>query len=551
MSKLKEIDKKQRAEKIARKDETVINFMAGESFKINPLDTMKMITASSIFGEPSYYRDGGIGTKIRDARYKLNPILKGYAILDESYDEKTTTQIMEETIDQALSYDFKGTLNWAIELRKSYYMRLNPQVIMVRAAVHPGRKIFTKENPGEFSRIEQIVMSRADEPATQMAYYLYMNKGKNAIPTILKKSISRRLENLDRRSIGKYKNHEIGMIDTVRITHAYSDDLDELMKTGTVQLDEDEKTWENLRSGGKSWKEIFHRIKMGHMALLRNIVGVFTEVDDAKFCREYLDMLKSGVKNGKQFPYRYYSALMAVEKSACHHKPQIIDTLEECMDISVENMPKLHGKTMALSDNSGSAWGTITSEYGTTCIAEIDNLSSVIAASCSDEGYVGKFGDKLKTFPISKRKGILSQAKEVSRTGGSDVGTATEGGIWEFFSNAIEKKEHWDNIMIYSDQQAGHGGLYGTPSQKRVYKAKGFSCNHNSEYINVFDLILEYRKKVNPKVNVYSIQTAGYNNVCIPENAYRTGILYGWTGKELIYCAAINGFWDAIDNQKK
>ena len=39
-----------------RLDETVTNFMGGDSYRINPLDTLKMISASSIFGEPSYYR---------------------------------------------------------------------------------------------------------------------------------------------------------------------------------------------------------------------------------------------------------------------------------------------------------------------------------------------------------------------------------------------------------------------------------------------------------------------------------------------------------------
>ena len=36
-----------------RLDEAVTNFMGGDSYVINPLDTLKMISASSIFGEPS------------------------------------------------------------------------------------------------------------------------------------------------------------------------------------------------------------------------------------------------------------------------------------------------------------------------------------------------------------------------------------------------------------------------------------------------------------------------------------------------------------------
>ena len=61
------------------------------------------------------------------------------------------------------------------------------------------------------------------------------------------------------------------------------------------------------------------------------------------------------------------------------------------MDISLDNMPKIAGKTMALTDNSGSAWGTIPTEYGSIKVAEIDNLSAVIVAMLSDEGYVGVF----------------------------------------------------------------------------------------------------------------------------------------------------------------
>lgn len=547
MSKISKVVKEEQEAKLHRKDETVVNFMGGESFKINPLDTMKMVTASSIFGEPSYYRDGKLGTKVKDAYYKLNPLVTGFTVLNNEYEKKSTTEIMESVIDDALSYDFKGTLEWAVTLRKEYYMRLNPQVIMVRAAVHPNRKEFTENNPGEFNRIEQLVMSRADEPASQVAYYLYLNKNKNKMPSVLKRSIAEKLSKLSRYQVAKYKNHEIGMIDTVRITHANSKVLDELMQTGTVKVEEDEKTWENLRSQGMAWKDIFEAIDIGHMALLRNLRGVFTEVDDLDLCKRYLDKLKSSVKNGKQFPFRYYVALQMIKKSSCNHKSQIIDALEECIDISLENMPKLKGKTMCLSDNSGSAWGDVTSEYGTAKVAEIDNLSSVITAALSEDGYVGKFGDKLIVHPISKRNGILSQAETISKTRSGDVGASTEGGIWEFFKNAINNKEHWDNIFIYSDQQAGHGGLYGTAKQRNEY-GKKYGCSYNG-HINVYDLILEYRKKVNPKVNVFSVQTAGYDNIVVPENAYRTTIQYGWTGKEIVYADKINKLWDEIESK--
>lgn len=538
-----------RSENLLRRDEVVTNFMGGDSYKVNPLDTLKLITASSIFAEPSYYRDGGLGTRVVDEKYNIHPLLRDFSMLnDES--GKTTTEIMEDAIDAALDYDFDGVLEWAKELRLHYNMRLNPQVIMVRAAVHPKRKEYTDSHKGKFGEVEQIVMRRADEPMSQIAYYIYLNGGaKTNMPSVLKRALAKRLSASSAYEVNKYKQHEIGMIDAVRITHAHSQVLDELMQTGKVIVSDDKKTWEAMHSAGTDWKTIFHSVNMGHMALLRNLRGVFTEVNDAAFCDEYLAALVAGVEKGKQFPFRYYSAYMAVENSSCNHKDKILDALDACIDISLANMPKLKGKTMCLSDNSGSAWGTIPTEYGSVTVAEIDNISSVITSACSDEGYVGKFGDKLKVFDTRKKVGILEQAKAISRDHGTDVGMSTEGGIWEFFNNAIRNKEHWDNIFIYSDQQAGTGGLYGTQEQCLAYSKRGFAAGNGcfGSYINVFKLVQEYRKKVNPKVNVFSIQTAGYSNVVIPKYAYRTNLMYGWTGRESVFADAVIKEWDAIE----
>lgn len=548
MSKMSKAVSEMNAVNSLRLDESVQNFMGGTSYKVNPLDTLKMVTASSIFGEPAYYRDSRTA---KSGIYKIDRFVAGHTILNDYYKGKKTEDIMESVIDAALDFDFKGTLDWAVELRKEFNMRLNPQVIMVRAAIHAKREQFTKENPGYFDTINQLVMSRADEPMSQMAYYLFKNKGKkNGIPSIIKRSWAKNLGKLNRYKVAKYKNHEIGMINAVRLCHAHSDVLDELMRNGTVEVAEDDKTWENLRSQKMGWKEIFNTVDMGHMALLRNLRGVFEEVEDREFCKVYLEKLKSGVRTGKQFPFRYWSAIKAIKNSwKVHHQPLIIDALEECMDIAKDNFPKLEGKTMCLSDNSGSAWGCFNSEYGSVTVAEIDNLSSVITAACSDEGYVGKFGDKLKVTPISKREGVLSQAERITSNKSGDVGGATEGGIWKFFRDAIKNKEHWDNIFIYSDMQAGHGGLYGTSADKAEYSRAGVECGYG--YINVFKLVQEYRKKVNPKVNVFSIQTAGYDNVVIPEMAYRTAIMYGWTGKEAQFAHEYIKLWDAVENRQK
>ena len=93
--------------------------------------------------------------------------------------------------------------------------------------------------------------------------------------------------------------------------------------------------------------------------------------------------------------------------------------------------------------------------------------------------------------------------------------------------------------------QAGHGGLYGLYNN---YIIEGI--NHgNEDHINVMKLIDTYRKSVNPKVNVFCVQTAGYNNILIPEYTYRGAVLYGWTGKEASFAKELIDIWNDIEDE--
>lgn len=550
--------KQQKKEQETLKNNPVINYMGGISYELNPLNQLKIIATSSIFSEPQYYRKNEKDTHFnKDGFYKINEYVNNFALFNKKncdYNEKTTSEIMIEAINKSLDFDYENTIKFAEVLRKEYNMRLNPQIIMVLAAMHEKRK----DHSVLFSKINKEVMQRADEPSSQLAFYIYNYGSKRGIPSILKRNWKNKYENLTRYEVSKYKNHELGIIDTVRICHANNEIINELMKNGKIEINDDQKTWQNLKTEGKTWKEIIDANVLGHMALLRNLRNIFTElndedIEDKNRADMLLNKLKNGVRKGKQFPFRYYTAYKNIENSKVNFKARILDALEECIDISIENMPKLKGKTMCLSDNSGSAWGSINSEYGSVTIAEIDNLSSVITSQCSDEGYVGKFGDNLKTIPISKRNGALMQSQIISNKRYSDIGGSTENGIWLFFKQAIESKEHWDNIFIYSDQQAGHGGLYGV-GKDYLIENESFKCkdqSYYSNYIDVMQLIEKYRKEVNPKVNVFCIQTAGYNNAIIPEYTYRGGILAGWTGKESLFAQKLIKIWDDIEKNNK
>ena len=78
-----------------RLDETVKNFMGGDSYVINPLDTLKMITASSIFGEPAYYR----GSKSRRP-YVVDALVKSFSVIPEYYEGKSSVKRAYEFVKE-------------------------------------------------------------------------------------------------------------------------------------------------------------------------------------------------------------------------------------------------------------------------------------------------------------------------------------------------------------------------------------------------------------------------------------------------------------------
>jgi hypothetical protein len=159
---------------------------------------------------------------------------------------------------------------------------------------------------------------------------------------------------------------------------------------------------------------------------------------------------------------------------------------------------------------------------GSTTIATIGNLTGILTGMCADDAQLGIFGDRLEAFPVRKRASIFEQLEKASKVAAT-IGGSTENGIWLFWDAAIRQRQKWDHVFIYSDMQCGHGGLYGTsPDAYSEYLWGG------GRHIDVPKLVAKYRSEVNPKVMVYLVQIAGYQDTIMPEFYDRTYILGGW-----------------------
>ena len=516
----------------------IVNFMGGDSYILSPFDTLYYISASSIFGEPSYYIKGSKDHTIldnKDNSYSLD------WEDNEKIGTRTTSEIFEKAVDDALQYNFKDVLDLAVTLRTTYNMRLNPSIILVRAAIHNKRELYNKNNPNIFREVGKKIIGRPDDMTNQLNYYLHLFDSKKGLPSCLKRLWAEVLKGLSKYHIHKYQN-TAKLIDLTRISHANSENLNELMRTGTVTIGETEKTWEILKSYGENWAKILTTIKVPHMALLRNIRGIALDKSvDIHMLIKATEQLESGVEYGKQFPFRYYTASKSIDKEYMVDMSfKIIqNSLNRCLEIAMKNFPKLEGKSVSLCDNSGSAHKAYTSRYGSVTVSSIGNLSGVMTAMNSTEGEVVVFGDKMERIKINHNISVLKNLKIVEEHT-NNIGQATENGIWLFFEEAIRNRLWYDNIFVYSDMQAGNGELYGIEGNPVKYRI-------GSKYIDILKLIKSYRSKVNPKMNFFSVQIAGYANNITPNLLYRGALLSGWTGSEVVYAKALIEKWNEID----
>ena len=509
------------------------NWMGGPSYAVgNPLFNLRLAASSCFFGEPMYYHKDKGAPRVeglnRGMRNRLRKML--CAVDPQEWREYGPTKLMETAIDAALDHDVESTLKIAAHLRNEDNIRTTPQVIMVRAAHHD-----KAGGTGLVRKYAPEIIKRADEPSTQLAYQL-STYGRKKIPNSLKRSWRDRLQTYSEYQLAKYKmgSREVKTVDVMNLVHPKSDNIDRLAR-GELKLQKD--TWEALiseeGSNTKSWTQAVE--VMGHMALLRNLRNLIKHGVDPKL---YAGKLVEGAAKGRQLPFRYLSAHQAIKDAA---PPSVLDAVEESLEISLGNLPHFAGRVMSLCDNSGSAQAAMTSSMGTMPINHIANLTGVLTGRVSDEGWLGVFGDYYKTLPIRQKASIFDQAGKANTMGAMDPG-ATEHGIWLFWDKAIKEREHWDHVFIYSDMQAGHGGLYGRDTGEfSDFTWRGeLMLTGGCAYIDVPKLIAEYRDRVNPDVNVYCVQVAGYQNTIIPEFYHRTYILGGWSAGLLRFAAQMS-----------
>jgi hypothetical protein len=426
-----------------------VTYEGGDGFTRKPKSELFLLAVSNMVGEDTFYE----GKTDRDQRFR-------------------------DLIHKVVGKDAGWVARFVPFLRNEMNMR-SASIVMAVEYVKAG-------GPGGRQVIDSAIQ-RADEPAEIIGYYR-SRYGRN-LPQPIKRGIAdavRRLYN--ERTAIKYDGDNSGyrLADVIDIVHPEpkadwqsrlfkylldkrhnrptlsTEGLDTLSaysalmsvpvaqrralleEEGFVQrLQDAGMTWESLSGwlqgpmDAKAWEAIIPN--MGYMALLRNLrnfeqAGISKEAQ-AKVIATLTDPVQ--VAKSRQFPLRFYSAYKAVGGFG------YLQALEDALNLTLENVPTLKGRTLILVDNS-SSMGTGFSTRGTTTNREIAALFGAAVALRAESADLVAYADEGKIVQFSKSDPLLKVAKAATYNGG---GTRTMDVLAQHY------KGH-DRVVILTDEQA-------------------------------------------------------------------------------------------------
>lgn len=464
------------------------------------------------------------------------------SFVENSYYEKQpeALQRLRELISKC---DKKFVAQAAIYARTEFGMRSISHVVAAELAKHISGEKWAKN-------FYTNVIHRPDDMLEIAAYYSLncaqktsTKRGKKTLTGSMKAGFAKAFDKFSKYQLAKYRGEgkDFKLIDIVNLVHpipveSNKEAIDALVKGNLKSFD----TWESeLTNAGQSasteeekienkkevWIKLVRERKIGYFALLRNLRNIIQQAPE--IIDEALIMLtdKKLISKSLVLPFRYLTAYTEIEKLGTEKvfekdtvkTKDILSAIERAIVISIDNLPVLDGKTVILSDNSGSMRGdgggsSLVSKMSSITTANIANLFAMMYWLKSDNTMVGLFGDNLLYPELDRSKGLFDNFKIVDSTG-DKCGGGTETGIFTMFQRLIKEKIIANTIVIFSDCQIGTG-----------CKWYDISRNQGQDFMKLFS---EY-KKINPDFRCYSIDLKGCGTTVFDGSVIK---MSGWSEK--------------------
>lgn len=472
--------------------------------KFNQTNTMKTVN-----------KEGHVAYSMKDKEKLVTQVLTTFFNESKFYGDNSKEIV--ETAERIAKADPKFISNLAAYARKEYHLRSVAHVLTCIVA-------HVVESKPYIRRTVDNVVERADDLTEILACYISMY-GK-PIPNGLKKALGANLKRFNEFALSKYNGGDkaVKFKDILKLTHVKPDNKaqEELFNKVLNDTLETATRWETeLSAKGnnkETWESLIENNQLGYMAALRNFRNILNAQPDN--INKVYDKLsnKDEVLKSKQLPFRFYSAYREVSRLSTTTN-KVLDVLENAINYSVENMPKLKGKTVIAFDRSGSMDSRISSKSDVTCF-DISKLLAVLASKICDEYIIFSFDNDLYSHNLNSNVPILYTTDNIVQYAGG--GTSLDLPL----KNMIWQKIKADRLILISDNMINSGW-------------SGFKQTCQS-------LADHYRNTVNKDLWVHAIDLQGYGTQQFIGG--KTNIIAGWSEKVLEF---INLAEDGMDNQVK
>lgn len=437
-------------------------------------------------------KSGHAAYKMKDKEKLVTQVLTSFFNEKKFYGDNSKE--MQETIQRVVATDPQFIAKLAVFTRREFNMRSVSHILVAYLAHEVGGKPYAKETV-------KAVSLRGDDVTEIMACYL--NLFGKPIPNSLKKGIGEVMQGLDEYTLAKYKGEGKGvkMRDLLCLCRPTpkSEAQSEMWKRLLNGELETPYTWETELSAkgnnAKTWENLINSGKVGYMALLRNLRNILNA--NPSNVNKVLETIENPerVKKSKQLPFRFLSAYKELKDIG---GSRVFDALENAVEASIENMPRLSGTTVIAVDVSDSMGYTVSEKSKVLCY-EIAMLLGLMANKICDNSIFYTFNTDIKKYAVSHRSGILETTLK-SRCGGGTY-------MYLPFEKMIADKVKADRIIILSDNECNSGGsLYRNPVQTLADK---------------------YRRKTGNDIWVHAIDLQGYGTQQF--HGAKTNIIAGWS----------------------
>lgn len=304
-------------------------------------------------------------------------------------------------------------------------------------------------------------VQRADEIAELVA--IWWKDGRRPLTAGMKRGLAAAFNNFAEYSLAKYnRDGAVKLRDVMFLVHPKprKDQVDAFRRLAAGELSSPD-TWEVALSAGADKKETFERLlvnrQLGYLALLRNLRNMMDAGCDQALVREAIESRRGAER---VLPFRYVAAARAC--------PQLEPAIDEALCASVDQLPRLSGRTIVLVDVSGSMEARLSLKSDLERLDAAAALASIV--NC-ESLRVFTFSNNIVEVPPRRGMAGVDAIKRSQPNGGTYLGMAVQ---------HINENVPHDRIVVITDEQS-HDAVP-APQAQHAYMINVASNKHGVGY---------------------------------------------------------------------